>query len=209
MIKAILFDIDGVLIDVRRGDIAMYKDLLLAAGYDEPDVETVRAVEHLPLWEGIKRLIKTDNVEEVNRVRDILLEPDVLHTDLVQSPYTLVPVLEELAISYRLGIVTSRYRAGLKPLFDQYPIASLFDVIIAYEDTAVHKPSPEPLLRAIEQLSLEPWEVVYVGDMEDDVMAAERAGCLSVHVSNNPSLHATQSAANFDAIVGAIKKSAH
>ena len=51
-----------------------------------------------------------------------------------------------------------------------------FDTIVAFEDTAQHKPHPEPLLTAVKRLGISPQEAVYIGDAPTDAQAAKAAG---------------------------------
>ncbi len=51
-----------------------------------------------------------------------------------------------------------------------------FKVTISYEDTTNHKPHPDPLLLAAKKLGLKPEECVYIGDVENDLVAAKACG---------------------------------
>src|SRR4029079_98204 len=53
---------------------------------------------------------------------------------------------------------------------------SRFEVLVAKEDTTLHKPEPEPLLLALDQLGADPADTVYVGDSPFDLRAAHAAG---------------------------------
>ena len=56
-------------------------------------------------------------------------------------------------------------------------------VTVGAEDTTRHKPSPEPLLFALERLGAEPSAAAYVGDSPFDVAAAKAAGCFAIAVT--------------------------
>ena len=57
-----------------------------------------------------------------------------------------------------------------------------FDIVVAHEDTARHKPDPDPVLYAIERLDGTPAQAVYVGDSPFDIRAAKAAGAYAVAV---------------------------
>jgi pyrophosphatase PpaX len=63
----------------------------------------------------------------------------------------------------------------------------LFDVAIFLEDTDHHKPGPEPVLKALEQLDARPSLSVYVGDSPHDMMAGRAAGVRTVAAMWGPS----------------------
>jgi pyrophosphatase PpaX len=56
-----------------------------------------------------------------------------------------------------------------------FAMAELFDVIIAADDVANHKPHPEPLLKALEKFDALPHEAIYVGDSIHDIAAGRAA----------------------------------
>jgi len=204
MLKAVVFDIDGVLAQVRMADMKQYKRMLHAAGYAVPEDEKIATVVHLPLWEGVKQLLGIDDYDEITRVRDILLEPNATQANLVMYPKNIRAVLEALAKRYRLGIVTGRFKSGVVDFFDAHHVEHLFEQVVTYEDTKAHKPDPEPLLLILQRLDLSPDEVLYVGDMEYDVLAAKNAGMRCVQVSSVPSPDATVHITDIDQLAGAI-----
>jgi pyrophosphatase PpaX len=84
----------------------------------------------------------------------------------------------------RLGIVTAKRRATLALAFEVLPeLRRFFEVTVGAEDTERHKPNPEPLLLALEQLGEDAAGAVYVGDSPFDVQAAKAAAIGSVAVT--------------------------
>lgn len=55
-----------------------------------------------------------------------------------------------------------------------------FDGMVCYHDTSLHKPNPEPILKALEILDIEPSHAISVGDQSRDIIASKRAGVTSV-----------------------------
>ena len=95
-------------------------------------------------------------------------------------------VLETLrARGTKLGVVTSKMRlarAGGRPVgasqdLRETGVAELFDTVVGYEDTANHKPDPEPVRLALANLSVAPQESIFVGDSPADIEAGRAAGC--------------------------------
>src|SRR6185437_16877526 len=83
----------------------------------------------------------------------------------------------------RLGIVTAKRRATVDLAFRAVPLAHLFDTVVGGDETAKHKPDPEPLLLAAERMGADPAETAYVGDSPFDVLAAKAAGMYAVAVT--------------------------
>jgi AHBA synthesis associated protein len=84
----------------------------------------------------------------------------------------------------RLAVVTSRFRYaeqdgltwGVLPELERMGALELFSAVVGYEDTVEHKPSAEPFSKCLELLSVQPGEVIAVGDSPLDVRGARRAG---------------------------------
>jgi pyrophosphatase PpaX len=83
----------------------------------------------------------------------------------------------------RLGIVTAKRRATVELAFAAVPLAHLFDTVVGGDETAKHKPDPEPLLLAAERMGADPAQTAYVGDSPFDVLAAKAAGMFAVAVT--------------------------
>jgi pyrophosphatase PpaX len=83
----------------------------------------------------------------------------------------------------RLGIVTAKRRATVELAFDAVPLRHLFDTVVGGDETARHKPDPDPLLLALERLDARPEDTAYVGDAPFDVRAAKAAGVHAVAVT--------------------------
>jgi HAD superfamily hydrolase (TIGR01662 family) len=89
----------------------------------------------------------------------------------------------------QIGIVTSKlkdvatYHLKLTNLFEDV------DLIVGYEDAENHKPHPDPLLKAIELLNAKKEDTIYIGDHENDIKAAKKAGIESCAVTYSNRLH--------------------
>jgi len=78
------------------------------------------------------------------------------------------------------GVVTNKSKRFTEPLAAQMPLFTNASVVISGDTTPHAKPHPEPLLEAARRLQLDPSQCVYVGDDERDILAARAAGMYSV-----------------------------
>lgn len=89
-----------------------------------------------------------------------------------------------------LGIVTSRTTAELQLVLDKFDIKQYFDTFITASKTKLHKPNPEPILKAIDTLKIDPKETLYIGDSIYDFQCARNAyvkfALASWGAKNNP-----------------------
>jgi len=172
MIKSVIFDIDGVLLDSFEANFQFFSTLMKQVGYTPPTRERYVTLFHRTLHDTVQILTDSDSELEIKRICDLI--------DAVEAPSPIltkgVPeVIKKLSEKYSLGIVTSRIKAyAYEPPLNT--LEPFFRATVAYEDTENHKPHPEPLLLAAKQLNVLPEECIYVGDVKSDLDAAHAAG---------------------------------
>ena len=105
------------------------------------------------------------------------------HDELVTAFPGVRESLETLrAAGQRLGIVTSKARAGALRGLAHTGLASYFDVIVAANDAVRPKPAPDPVLAALATLDVAPDRATTVGDALPDLAAGRAAGTRTVAV---------------------------
>ncbi len=180
MIKAVLFDIDGVLMDSFDANLAYYQKILLKLGKKEIlTAEEFRTAFHLRFTEMMERLLKGTDPREVEHQMDRARE---VHypIELLKEMPGVQPVLELLKKKYALGVVSNRRQAGIDRYFEFAKTREYFTTVIGCEDVANPKPHPEPLLLAAKRLDVSPTECAYVGDAHTDIEAGLAAGMKTV-----------------------------
>lgn len=174
MIKAILFDVDGVLLDSFESNLDFFQKVMPAAGYPTPTAEQYRPLFYVSMRDTIIALSGQKDEAEIERIKTIALSPEIvsLKPKLMDGAEEAI---KQLAKKYILAVVTGRIREyALEG--EAIKLKDFFKTIVAYEDTKEHKPAPEPLLKAAANLGLEPQECLYVGDALIDYQAAQAAG---------------------------------
>jgi pyrophosphatase PpaX len=179
--SVVLFDLDGTVIDSGAIILASMRHAAKEVlGLEPPDEELMAAVGG-PGLEAQMRELAPDRVEELVTVYRAHNEP--LHDTLAVCEGmddVLVRLKDE---GRRLGIVTAKRRATVELAFDAVPLRHLFDTVVGGDETARHKPDPDPLLLALERLDARPEDTAYVGDAPFDVRAAKAAGVHAVAVT--------------------------
>ena len=99
-------------------------------------------------------------------------------TRLVDGMQALLDALDGRAIAW--GIVTNKRREYAEPLMNALDPGGCAACIVSGDSTANAKPHPQPLLHACKLTGNTPAECVYVGDAENDILAARRAGMRSL-----------------------------
>jgi len=177
----VLFDLDGTVVDSGAIILASMRHAAKEVlGIEPPDEELMAAVGG-PGLEAQMRALAPDRVEELVTVYRAHNEP--LHDGLVSCD-GIDDVLVHLKDGgRRLGIVTAKRRATVDLAFATVPLGHLFEAVVGGDETARHKPSPEPLLLAAERMEADPRECAYVGDSPFDIRAAKAAGMHAVAVT--------------------------
>jgi pyrophosphatase PpaX len=204
-IQAILFDLDGTLIDTT--------DLILRC-FDHT-WQTVCGICHardqvlatfgIPLREAMHRLLAVK--EEAQSGPDL---------DLASNTQAKAALVEQLLTTYRafnitnhdtlakpfekaaqvvstlrsrgyvIAVVTSKSRELATRGLQLCALDALVDEAIFMEDTVRHKPEPEPILAALERLQVHSSAAVYVGDSFHDIVAGRRAGVKTIAAAWGP-----------------------
>lgn len=185
-VKAVLFDLDGTLVDSAED---MYMALNLALTEVAYPVVSHALVTQW-VGNGIEMLVKRGlsgdmhiNPDLPQTTMDYATERFKVHyAELVGQYAALYPnVNVGLAALTHLpkAVVTNKNRAFTETLLSKLSIAHYFDVLVCGDD-GEKKPSAEPLLNACKQLNVAPNEAMMVGDSKSDLVAAERAQIPSI-----------------------------
>ncbi|MEL7149698.1 MAG: phosphoglycolate phosphatase [Pseudomonadota bacterium] len=173
---AVLFDLDGTLID----SLPNVRDAANAVlnRYGLPDLPSGTVAGFVGLGEQvfIDRLIAATDLNAVDR--DEIMARFILHYKEEAKKTLLFPGVKSALASlkkkgFALGLVTNKPRAPLEPTLDAAGLRSLFDVVVAGDDLPKRKPDPAQLLHAVEALDVP--GAVYVGDSETDAASAQNA----------------------------------
>ena len=207
MIKGVLFDIDGVLIDSFDANLKFYQDLFVKAGFTPPTKEDFLPLFSKTMKDVIRILTKSDTEEEIQKIWEMgknRVVPYPIH--LLHSPKNLQDIIEILHKKYFLGLVTSRIKNGVYDIPQLHNLKQYFDVVVCYEDTENHKPHPEPLLFAAKQMNISPKNLIYIGDQENEIKAAQATGMKIIIYSKTTYLTADTCTTNFDALPKIIEQ---
>lgn len=125
------------------------------------------------------------NPAHAERLIEAYLAFNTEHFERLVEPYLgMDALLAELAdAGLQLGVVTSKRRASAERTLDAVGLAEALPLLTTMEDTSRHKPAPEPLWHALEQLGRRPADCVYVGDSVFDLRCAGAAGASAIGVT--------------------------
>ena len=209
MTKAILFDVDGVLLDSFDANFEFYNRLFTKSGYTPPTKKqfSEKALFSKTMLDVICTVTQSTDEHEINRLMEIGKQRATIYPyDLIKTPKTLHTAITTLQKTYRLGLVTSRIKNGVFETPQLVSLIKYFGVIVCFEDTTKHKPDPEPLQYAMQQLHVSPKETIYIGDQQSDFLAARTAGTKIIMITKELFPDADVHITSFDDVPDAISK---
>ena len=181
-ITAILFDIDGTLLDTREFIIQATEHALKSCGYPIPDRTTIsRTVgEPFPKYYYILAGADANTDKLIKAHRDFQVNNFSLSIPFPVS----VEVLRKLKHKgYKLAAITTRHKNTSHPTLINSGIFDLFDAIITTDLVKETKPNPTPLFKALEILKEKPEHAVLIGDSHFDIEAGKNAGTKTIRVT--------------------------
>lgn len=181
-----LFDLDGTLIDSIELILTSYQHTLQRHRGHVPPVEIWLAGLGTPLRAQFRRF--SDDAAEIEAMVATYQAHNLAHHDALVRDYPGVRDMVRTlrARGVRLGVVTSKRRPGTILGLKKGGFDGLFDVLVTADDVERHKPNPEPVERALEQLEAAPAETVFVGDSPHDMAAGKGAGVATAAVLWGP-----------------------
>jgi HAD superfamily hydrolase (TIGR01549 family) len=202
-LAAVVFDVDGTLVNSVDGIIMAAERAAAAIGYEVRREDIKDAMNNIhSFWEKIVPASASSDVAMVEKLRRETMAhwPQVLEEHVV--PFAgLKDTLSCLkSAGIQLGIYTGSDGTSFRAL-EKEGLLDWFEVVITSKDVTRHKPDPEGLLLCMERLGVEPSQAAYIGDSVPDIRAAHAAGVWSIGVLTGAGDSALLSAAGAHRLV--------
>ena len=179
-IKAVIFDMDGVLIEAKDWHYEALNKALELFG------QSISRYDHLVTYDGLPTMMK---LEMMTVERGL---PRSLHEFIneIKQQYTLDMVFtrckptfnHQFALSqlkkegYKLGVASNSVRITVESMMNKSALAEYLDIMLSNQDVEKPKPDPEMYNNAISYLKLKPEECLIVEDNENGIKAAYASG---------------------------------
>lgn len=175
MYKNFLFDIDGTIVDTEKQIINALQKVLKEELNIDKKYEELLFVLGTPGNNSLKELNIPDNIFDdilykwSNNIGLAINEMEIFSgiEDIIKDLYNK---------NLNLGVVTSKNSEELKNEFTPFNLNKYFKTIVTASDTKLHKPNPDPILKAMENLNITKENTIYIGDSIYDMMSAKSAG---------------------------------
>jgi pyrophosphatase PpaX len=181
-IRAVLFDLDGTIIDTNELIIQSFFHALRGVAPEGLTREHIIPYMGQTLKSQLQYFSGQENVEVLTQA---YREYNHLRHDEMVSLFPgvgeVVPLLQRAGI--RLGIVTTKMRSSTLRALELLGLQESMETIVTLDDVEHAKPHPEPVAKAIQALGVDPSETLMVGDSTVDMESAIAAGAIPVGVA--------------------------
>lgn len=180
MIKAIIFDMDGVLIEAKEWHYEALNRSLNLFGYN------INRYDHLTKFDGLPTKDKLNILSAeyslplhlhsfINEMKQHYTM-EIVHTKckpLFIHEYALAKFKNE---GYKLAVASNSIKNSVVTMMEKASLSGYLEVMMSNEDVSKGKPDPEIYIKTIEHLCLRPEECVVVEDNENGIKSATAAG---------------------------------
>lgn len=204
MIKAVIFDLDGVLIDADKWHFEALNEGLVAYGY-----EPISWMEHLTIYKGIPTKKKLEILEKRKGVYSLhfnliskwkqAITEEIIETSCKPVPEK-VEMMRLLQGKYRTAVCSNAIRSSVRMMLERSGLMPYVDFYLSNEDVKISKPNPEMYLKAFEKLHFAAEECMIVEDSDVGYKAAIASGGVLLPVSGPDEV-------NYYRIITRIRKS--
>lgn len=195
-LRAVLFDMDGTLLDSAPDFIAVARAMRLARGLEPVPDQQIRDVVSGGARAMVLGAFDVDPLsEEFESLRleflDRYQDQCAIATRLYDGMAELLDDIEKAKLLW--GVVTNKPLRFAEPIMQRLNLASRSAVLVCPDHVSKSKPDPEPMFLACSQLGLDPASVLFVGDDLRDIESGRAAGSKTaavrygyIHPDDNP-----------------------
>lgn len=175
MFETILFDVDGTIIDTEYVMTRSLQKTLKEEQNKEVSIEELHFILGIPGKEALKKYASSaDEIEYLLKQWGKNILSFSHHASVFPDMKDVFKKLQDAGA--RMGLVTSKTKKEMENEFDHFNLNDFFKVIVTASDTDLHKPNPDPVLKAMESLDADKSETIYIGDSVYDMQSAKASG---------------------------------
>lgn len=186
MIKAILFDLDGVLVDATEWHYEAFNKALGIFGFSISYEDHIHTYNGLPTAEKLKILSANHNLP--NGLHEIIKKLKRKYTNEIinqkcRPSHTKQLLLNQLKTQgYKIACCSNSQKYAVLDMLKKSQIDQYFDLILGNDDGYKSKPDPDIYLAAFEKLNISPQEAIIIEDAPHGIEAAKSSGAQVIAV---------------------------
>lgn len=179
VLKALLFDCDGTILDSRNTIRRCVNATVKAFGFPEFTDEEFKTFYGCTLEEILRK--RTEKIEEmVSYYRNLMLSTFTQDTKVFPQ---IMPVLSFLkGANVPMGVITMRNSQITQHILSHFGLLPYFQAIYGCDNTKHPKPSPDAVVEFASLVNVPVWHVGIVGDTKFDILTAKNSGAMAIGV---------------------------
>jgi phosphoglycolate phosphatase len=182
VVKAVVFDCDGVMFDTVAANTAYYDHILSHFGKPDMTPEQFAYTHMHTVDQALAYLF--DDAAQLAEARDFRKQMSYLpFLQFMEIEPGLKPLLRRLKSRYHTAVATNRTDT-MNRVLRSHGLENTFDLVVTALDVANPKPHPDQLNKILDHFALTPDQAVFIGDSELDAAAARAAGVTFVAYAN-------------------------
>lgn len=181
MIKCVLFDFDGTLIDTNEAVIESLKDSIEVFTGNSVEFEELIPVLGKPIIDQMRYFSEELCEEMVEHYRKGYRKREGNMTFIFNNVESLLNNLK--AKGFKIGITSNKSRRGINYGLNKFNLSNYIDFIISVDDVEKKKPHPECIYKIMKEKGYSNNELIIVGDSPHDIRCGINAGIKNVLVS--------------------------
>ncbi len=183
MIKTVIFDMDGTLIDSNSMIESIYHELIraypLIISFNSLDLDQIRSQSYVQVIEQLYGYVDAIHLDYIKQIHKKQLNQLSLY------PHVQMMLEKLKKQGMYLAIATSELKDIALCELEYLGILNYFNDIVCFEDVEESKPHPESLLRILSNSQAKSYEAIMIGDQLSDAIAAKKAHIMSVFMTWN------------------------
>jgi HAD superfamily hydrolase (TIGR01509 family) len=196
VLKAIIFDFNGILVDDEPIHLELFRKVLAEEGFSLTDEEYY--AKYLGMDDrGCFRAVFKDNGRDLDdgKLAELIRRKAVYYKETIAQRTVIFPgvkrLVPELAARFPLAVASGALRHEIELILDGIGLKECFQSIVSAEDVHDGKPHPEIFIKALRELnkdrseSIRASECLVIEDSKEGIMAAHRAGIKCLAVTNS------------------------
>jgi phosphoglycolate phosphatase len=182
VIKLVILDLDGTVIDSLDDLTDAVNHMLSEMGREKLSGRQVRKFVGQGARKLVERALPDADPAVIENALDIFLSYNASH---IAEKTRLYPGVRETLTSlrnsgFRLAVISNKNSALCHQVIATLEVTNFFDAVMGADTMAFRKPSPEPIIKMLQDFALSPLNAVIVGDSINDVAAGKAAGVMTV-----------------------------
>jgi 2-phosphoglycolate phosphatase len=177
--EAVLFDLDGTLVNSNEAVVWAVNTLLKRLGHSPVSPEKIISLIGVGIIPLLRKFIEQPEAH-IPEYREIYKSGFQTRTSVYRGAKEVLSLLKTSGI--KIGVVTNRSRELAQVIIDYFSLSKSVDVLVGQEGNTKLKPHPELILKACRILGVKPEDSIMVGDTEIDVETGKNAGSFTIKI---------------------------